>query len=175
MPFLTNKQDIQHTTVIALFRGLDSTLPGIVGQASMYVDQDPEVIGSHLGKALASEFNLLQHTIITQEAQLEAQGKNLCCLLEQNHASPTAAMVRELESTKEEIEDLQKQLGEAQQMIETLKRQSALANAQHAKEVEHLQEMLAEYKSLNARQHLELVDLMGESYTQSQPPAELPG
>ena len=175
MPFFTNKQDIQCSTVIALLRGLDSTLPGLVERVPIYTDQAPEDVGRHLGETIVSEFNLLQRTIVAQEGQLEAQAKNMCHMLEQNHATPTAATMRELARAKEEVDDLQQQLVKTQQMIETLKRQSALANVQHAKEVEQLQEMLAEYKSLNARQHLELVDLMGDAYTQSQPPAEPPG
>lgn len=176
MPFFTSKQDVQRSTLAALLQGLDSVLPGLVGWFAARPNSEPEALGRQLGENLLAELNSLQSTITYQESQIQALNKSVSHLFDQIHASPTATMRRELEDAKAEAANLQAQLAKAEQAFQELKRQSAQANARHAQQVAQLQDVLADYKRLNARQHLELVDLMGDAYTPTnQPPAELPG
>jgi t-SNARE complex subunit (syntaxin) len=176
MPFFTSKQDVQRSTIAALLQGLDSVMPGLVGWLVARPNLEPEALGRQLGENLLAELNRLQSTISYQESQIQALNKSFSHLFDQIHASPTAAMRRELEKTKGDAANLQTQLAKAEQALQELKRQNAQANAQHAQQVAQLQAALADYKRLNARQHLELVDLMGDSYTSTNhPPAELPG
>ncbi len=176
MPFFTSKQETQRSTVAALLQALDNAFPGLVGRLTDRSGLAPATIGRLLGETLAAERYRLESTLTLQARQIEVMDKNVSDFLAKNQATPTAAMQRELAAAKAEAGNWRLKFLNAEHTIQELERQRAQASAWHACQVEQLQAELADHKRLIARQHLELVDLMGDSYAPSnQPPAELPG
>jgi len=176
MPFFTSKHEIQRATMAAFLDALYNVIPSLAEQLNVKPDLEPGALGRRLGESLAAELDRLRNTLTLQALQIEVMDKNVSGYLAKNQTASTAAMERELAAAKAEAANWRIKFLNAEYTIRELQSQSAEVSAWYACQVEQLQAELADHKRLIARQHLELVDLMGDSYAPSnQAPAELPG
>lgn len=170
MPFCVNKPAAQREAVLALLQGLDSQIHGMAGfwMGWSEADLEPAAAGRKVGEYLAGELAQLRGQLVAQERQIASLLQYNERLSAANESSAAAQGRRELQEAHRQT--CQARLNE-QTLRQTLQQQQTL----HERQIQALEAQLADHRRLIARQHHELVDLMGEAYTQTQPPAELPG
>jgi hypothetical protein len=177
MLFYVNKLAAQREAVLALLQGMDSHLTGLAGWIADWseTDLEPANVGCKVGEYLAGELTQLRRQLAAQDSQIASLLEYSNRLSAANETSAAAQVRRELHEARRQLEAAHQQTLQARLNEKTLSETIQQQRIVHERQIQALETQLADHRRLIARQHHELVDLMGEAYTQSQPAVELPG
>lgn len=179
MPCYLSKRTVERQTIQAMLQGMDVFLPGLSTWMAAWpqADLEPGTAGWKVGEYAVAQ---LRHQLFTQQEQmrsLEQQAERLEALYLQEqgaHASNILAVRKEQQQAQSLLTEAHEQIQQLRLTEQNLRQQLQQQQACHARQVQGLEARIADLNRLIARQHLELVDLMGEAYAQTQSLPALP-
>lgn len=177
MPWFVDKPKTVEASALVLLRGMNETAPGLgqIGLDLFAQGFNPAETGQRLGQQITEKVLQFQQEAVHLQMciqQLRQKNDELAGVNQRLRDEPLRLRVKDLQR---EMQALSSRAGRAEalarQWEETTHRQAKL----HTLEIGHLQSQVAELQRLVARQHMQLIELLGDNFTRLEGETSLEG
>ena len=170
LAWFTIKPEVVKDTASALLQGLEATAPGLGKIGLNFLGQGfrPDEAGWRLGQVITEKISQLQQEAACLQWRIQQVQQKHAELAGDNQRlrnEPLRLRIKDLQQENYKLSSRAERTAiQVRQQDETAQRVQKL----HALEVERLQAQVGELQRLVAKQHMQLINLLGDNFTRSE-------